>query len=830
MYYTPSYPLSLFFTQYIDKKWFEGNLLCVLSNAIKFSQQLPEVPVDIKVTLITQNSDQLDCPTNNNINNTDTLPLQQTLLIEVTDSGEPLEPEKLDRFFLPVEAKDRSQVGGMGMGLFTLAKRIEALGGEYDVCTRIPDGRAYSGLTVSYEFPIVDCFIPRPARGGRSPESAASTTNATTGGESSVSSSLTISRNTFGLLTGPQPGSLLTSSLLSAATVANTTAQNNNALDKHVSTPSITTIQQQQQQHSNNNNTAATATSSNVINNASSKTLQSIQEMSSACDEDDNDDMSYSSPSKGESSPTAGGSSKGLGLGIISGLSHLPPAESYHTLPGVFEAEPHFRTQLLHNRITIASKNATDNLKSYSADSGSYSSKSIQTPSPALSIGQPEGSVFGGIDRGSSKSGKRPSGSSYNRRSASISEGITIGDRARRGTLESSREVPTCAIQNYISLDSGDGASSKGGPVFSSQTLWLNKDIVRVRTNNDRAGDRSVDASVDNCSFDTSAFELHTTGHLTLNSPTTIHTNIMSSSKVLGLGGSGRSSSPIHTTLNSPLHASRKDLGYRSLGSSAMGNNNNNNYNNFGTDNATSTTPSFIQPRPDALYTDRTLSSGQISPSARSFALADVVDSDKRRALALENLQKTSHKSIHEQPIDHYTLNPLSIPVSPMNERSSHPSLPSLPGTPASALFGYVETDSTDNSSRALRSTRTTSTRFIINSPSSRQDSLGQGIHNNSPVRQTTTNSSRARGLRLSVLVIDDSLPIVKMTQMSLEKAGHVVDSAKNGKLGLELMKASFYDLVLIDIQVYIYAYLLISMHINARTYVFVCIKYVFIS
>ena len=792
-------PLSLLSTRYIDKKWFEGNLLCVLSNAIKFSQQLPEVPVDIKVTLITQNSDQLDCPTNNKFNNTDTLPLQQTLLIEVTDSGEPLEPEKLDRFFLPVEAKDRSQVGGMGMGLFTLAKRIEALGGEYDVCTRIPDGRAYSGLTVSYEFPIVDCFIPRPARGGRSPESAASTTNATTGGESSVSSSLTISRNTFGLLTGPQPGSLLTSSLLSAATVANTTTQNNNnALEKHVSTPSITTIQQQQlqqqqQQQQQNNNNNTTTTSSNVINNASSKTLQSIQEMSSACDEDDNDDMSYSSPSKGESSPTAGGSNKGLA--IISGLSHLPPAESYDTLPGVFEAEPHFRTQLLHNRITIASKNATDNLKSYSADSGSYSSKSIQTPSPALSIGLPEGSVFGGIDRGSSKSGKRPSGSSYNRRSASISEGVTIGDRARRGTLESSREVPTCAIQNYISLDSGDGVSSKGGPVFSSQTLWLNKDIVRVRTTGDRTGDRSVDASVDNCSFDTSAFELHTTGHLTLNSPTTIHTNIMSSSKVLGLGGSCRSSSPIHTTLNSPLQASRKDLGYRSLGGSAMGSS------NFAPDNST-TTPSFIQPKLDALYTDRTLSSGQISPSARSYALADVADSDKRRALALENLQKTSHKSIHEQPIDHYTLNPLSIPVSPMNERSSHPSLPSFPGTPASALFGYVETDSTDNSSRALRSTRTTSTRFIINSPSSRQDSLGQGIHNNSPVRQTTTNSNRARGLRLSVLVIDDSLPIVKMTQMSLEKAGHVVDSAKNGKLGLELMKASFYDLVLIDIQV----------------------------
>lgn len=52
-----------------------------------------------------------------------------------------------------------------------------------------------------------------------------------------------------------------------------------------------------------------------------------------------------------------------------------------------------------------------------------------------------------------------------------------------------------------------------------------------------------------------------------------------------------------------------------------------------------------------------------------------------------------------------------------------------------------------------------------------------------------------------TVLVIDDSLPVLKMTAMVFEKAGVKVDKAKNGKLGLDLMKEKVYDLVVMDVQ-----------------------------
>lgn len=33
-----------------DKRWFEDNLLCILSNAVKFSQDVLDVKVDVKVS------------------------------------------------------------------------------------------------------------------------------------------------------------------------------------------------------------------------------------------------------------------------------------------------------------------------------------------------------------------------------------------------------------------------------------------------------------------------------------------------------------------------------------------------------------------------------------------------------------------------------------------------------------------------------------------------------------------------------------------------------------------------------------------------------------
>jgi CheY-like chemotaxis protein len=52
-----------------------------------------------------------------------------------------------------------------------------------------------------------------------------------------------------------------------------------------------------------------------------------------------------------------------------------------------------------------------------------------------------------------------------------------------------------------------------------------------------------------------------------------------------------------------------------------------------------------------------------------------------------------------------------------------------------------------------------------------------------------------------TVLVVDDSISILKMTKKVLELEGCQVDKAKNGLVALDKMKARIYDLVIMDVQ-----------------------------
>jgi CheY-like chemotaxis protein len=101
------------------------------------------------------------------------------------------------------------------------------------------------------------------------------------------------------------------------------------------------------------------------------------------------------------------------------------------------------------------------------------------------------------------------------------------------------------------------------------------------------------------------------------------------------------------------------------------------------------------------------------------------------------------------------------------------------------------------------------------NSESTKIEPIIKDIHDNitptkpinSPVVESTmplvapNKFCNSDNIKLNVLVVDDSTPIVKMTRMNLEKVGHAVDSAKNGLEGLNMMKKNYYDLVLMDIQ-----------------------------
>ena len=97
-----------------DKQWLIENLLCLLSNAAKYSHK---GHVDVAVALESN---------------------RQHLRFEVQDTGVGLSDEAMQDLFKPFKQAQRL-AGGTGLGLFSLAKRVEALQGTYGVMRR-PDG------------------------------------------------------------------------------------------------------------------------------------------------------------------------------------------------------------------------------------------------------------------------------------------------------------------------------------------------------------------------------------------------------------------------------------------------------------------------------------------------------------------------------------------------------------------------------------------------------------------------------------------------------------------------------------------------------------------
>lgn len=63
--------------------------------------------------------------------------------------------------------------------------------------------------------------------------------------------------------------------------------------------------------------------------------------------------------------------------------------------------------------------------------------------------------------------------------------------------------------------------------------------------------------------------------------------------------------------------------------------------------------------------------------------------------------------------------------------------------------------------------------------------------------------SSRSESYSVSysnVLIVDDSMVTLKLSSLTLEKDGHIVDKALNGQIALDMLKQSLYDVVLIDL------------------------------
>jgi CheY-like chemotaxis protein len=143
-----------------DKQWLQENLLCLLSNAVKYSNE-GEVVVRVNKTMV---SCYVECkekehgveeeaaiavlaekvkdhhakktfPTNvvkYSPREGFVMSEQEHLRVEVEDHGIGLSDEAMRSLFTPFKQAQRL-AGGTGLGLFSLAKRIEALGGRCGV-------------------------------------------------------------------------------------------------------------------------------------------------------------------------------------------------------------------------------------------------------------------------------------------------------------------------------------------------------------------------------------------------------------------------------------------------------------------------------------------------------------------------------------------------------------------------------------------------------------------------------------------------------------------------------------------------------------------------
>lgn len=162
-----------------DKHWLSENILCLGSNACKFTSRGKIVircsivyEAAIKLPTVTSFINDPPCSTDHSTNGTDGLshvvyfdPVDSLyiyepakchhdakcfVLIVVEDSGVGVPVDKRKRLFQPFGQAQR-RTGGTGLGLFSLLKRMEALGGKCGMCDR-PDKLPGSWFWFSFPY------------------------------------------------------------------------------------------------------------------------------------------------------------------------------------------------------------------------------------------------------------------------------------------------------------------------------------------------------------------------------------------------------------------------------------------------------------------------------------------------------------------------------------------------------------------------------------------------------------------------------------------------------------------------------------------------------
>jgi CheY-like chemotaxis protein/signal transduction histidine kinase len=160
-----------------DKRWLEGNLHCIITNALKFSTN-EKLPVEVKIKLFNiadfkagSNSPEkpvspAPAPAAAADGGLFSGPTIYMLCIEVTDSGKEISAEVREKLFQAPEQVGRFDRGGSGMGLFALAKRVEALGGAFG--SRARADKKCSGSVIWFTIPVTTVDLSRKPKAVRS--------------------------------------------------------------------------------------------------------------------------------------------------------------------------------------------------------------------------------------------------------------------------------------------------------------------------------------------------------------------------------------------------------------------------------------------------------------------------------------------------------------------------------------------------------------------------------------------------------------------------------------------------------------------------------------
>jgi signal transduction histidine kinase len=132
-----------------DKHFLTDNLLCLVSNACKYSDR--GANIDVRVQLLVADNLSTSVHADHDFSSSQSREQKKILMFSVEDTGIGINDENKKKLFRAFQQAQR-RAGGTGLGLFSLAKRIEALSGTFGVRDR-DDGK--QGSCFWFAFPYL---------------------------------------------------------------------------------------------------------------------------------------------------------------------------------------------------------------------------------------------------------------------------------------------------------------------------------------------------------------------------------------------------------------------------------------------------------------------------------------------------------------------------------------------------------------------------------------------------------------------------------------------------------------------------------------------------